>query len=150
MASPIDWRSPRTGLVIVSGSLAALATSGRWRALGEALDEPELGWAEDLAAIRAGGLDMYGGCYNYRPRRSASSLSVHAWAAAIDIAPEITAATSTASAGCACGTRSTGKSPHAPTIAPIQFWFCHPHWYVVKKNYASSAKFSPTPSIKRQ
>lgn len=33
------------------------------------------------------GLDLFGGCYCYRKRVNGSALSVHAWAAAIDIDP---------------------------------------------------------------
>ena len=40
---------------------------------------------ENLAAHR---MNIYGGCYNYRPTRGGSRLSVHSWGAAIDIDPE--------------------------------------------------------------
>lgn len=38
--------------------------------------------------IRQLGLDLYGGCYANRPKRGASTLSMHAYACAIDIDPE--------------------------------------------------------------
>jgi hypothetical protein len=33
------------------------------------------------------GLDQFGGCYNYRAKRGASSLSTHAWGIAVDLDP---------------------------------------------------------------
>lgn len=38
--------------------------------------------------LRKYGLDLYGGCFNYRLKRGGSSLSVHSWGCAIDIDPE--------------------------------------------------------------
>ena len=37
--------------------------------------------------IKRHGLDVYGGCFNYRKTRGGSSLSKHAWGAAIDLNP---------------------------------------------------------------
>ncbi len=50
-------------------------------------------WAETAknfgeSAMRAMGLDLYGGCYNYRKMRGGKSLSVHASGAAQDVDPE--------------------------------------------------------------
>lgn len=39
-------------------------------------------------AISDLGLDLFGGCFNYRKKRGGSSLSTHAWAAALDWDPE--------------------------------------------------------------
>lgn len=36
---------------------------------------------------RAMRLDQFGGCYNYRKMRNGSSLSIHAWGAAVDLDP---------------------------------------------------------------
>lgn len=33
-------------------------------------------------------LDRFGGCYNFRPMRGGTSLSTHAWGAAVDLDPE--------------------------------------------------------------
>lgn len=49
--------------------------------------------AEVLAAygperIHALGLDVWGGCYNYRKTTGASSLSMHAWGVALDFDPD--------------------------------------------------------------
>ena len=38
-------------------------------------------------AMRELRLDQFGGCYNYRPMRNGSSLSIHAWGAAVDLDP---------------------------------------------------------------
>lgn len=37
--------------------------------------------------IKAEGLDQFGGCYCFRPRRRSHALSLHSWAAAIDLNP---------------------------------------------------------------
>lgn len=42
----------------------------------------------DLKTIQAHGMDLYGGCYNYRPIRGGHTLSMHAYGAAIDLDPE--------------------------------------------------------------
>lgn len=39
------------------------------------------------AALKAAGLDQFGGVYNFRPKRGGSSLSMHAYACAIDLDP---------------------------------------------------------------
>ena len=39
-------------------------------------------------AIRALGIDLFGGCYNYRKKRGGSTLSTHAYGLAIDTDPE--------------------------------------------------------------
>ena len=41
-----------------------------------------------LSEISDLGLDLFGGCYNYRKKRGGNTLSVHAYGAAIDIDPE--------------------------------------------------------------
>lgn len=41
-----------------------------------------------VEAVRAAGLDLYGGCYNYRPVRGSNTLSLHAYGAAIDLDPD--------------------------------------------------------------
>ena len=41
-----------------------------------------------LAAVQAAGLDLYGGCYNFRPMRGSHVLSMHAYGIAIDLDPE--------------------------------------------------------------
>lgn len=38
--------------------------------------------------FRALRLDRFGGCYNYRPVRGGTAMSVHAWGAAVDLDPE--------------------------------------------------------------
>jgi hypothetical protein len=39
-------------------------------------------------AVRAAGLDLYGGCYNYRPMRAGSTLSMHSYGIAVDLDPD--------------------------------------------------------------
>lgn len=41
-----------------------------------------------LDGIKKNGLDLFGGCYCFRKRVGGNRLSVHAWAAAIDINPD--------------------------------------------------------------
>lgn len=41
-----------------------------------------------VEAVRKARMDLFGGCYNYRPMRNASSLSMHAWGVAIDLDPD--------------------------------------------------------------
>lgn len=38
--------------------------------------------------IKELGLDLFGGCFNYRKQRGGSSYSVHSWGLAIDLDPE--------------------------------------------------------------
>lgn len=45
-------------------------------------------YSEDQTAIEADGLHLFGGAYNYRPKRGSNSLSCHAYGAAIDINPD--------------------------------------------------------------
>lgn len=40
------------------------------------------------AEMRRLGLDLFGGCYNYRPMRGGTALSMHAYGIAVDIDPE--------------------------------------------------------------
>lgn len=42
-----------------------------------------------IEAIRENGLDNYGGCYNLRPARSMTRMSVHAWGMAVDYLPQL-------------------------------------------------------------
>jgi hypothetical protein len=41
-----------------------------------------------LAKIQELGIDLFGGCFNYRKMRGGSSLSMHSWGIAIDLDPE--------------------------------------------------------------
>ncbi len=45
-------------------------------------------YKNDPALVRTAGLDLFGGCYNYRPIRGSSQLSLHAYGAAIDLDPD--------------------------------------------------------------
>ncbi len=44
--------------------------------------------AAALLLVSAQGLDLYGGCFNFRHKRAVSRLSTHSWGIAIDIDPE--------------------------------------------------------------
>ena len=52
------------------------------RAFNRVVDEYSMGEIKDL------GLDLFGGCYNYRKKRGGTTLSMHAYGVAIDIDPE--------------------------------------------------------------
>lgn len=41
-----------------------------------------------LPEIQRLGIDLFGGCYNYRAQRGGSDWSRHAWAIAVDLSPE--------------------------------------------------------------
>lgn len=41
-----------------------------------------------LESVRAAGMDLYGGCYNFRPMRGGHHLSMHSYGIAIDLDPE--------------------------------------------------------------
>jgi hypothetical protein len=56
--------------------------------LQKILGEIYLHYDKSLEFIRETGMDLFGGCYNYRPRRHGSRLSLHAWGAAIDLDPD--------------------------------------------------------------
>ncbi len=43
------------------------------------------------AEIHRLGLDLYGGCYNYRPTSGGGALSMHAWGIALDFSPDANA-----------------------------------------------------------
>lgn len=42
----------------------------------------------DIKALQNDGVDLYGGCYNFRSVRGGRSLSLHAWGAAVDLSPD--------------------------------------------------------------
>ncbi|MBB3772011.1 hypothetical protein FHS55_002620 [Angulomicrobium tetraedrale] len=44
--------------------------------------------AYGIDAIQRLGLDLFGGCYNYRPMRGSNAWSMHAWGIAVDLDPE--------------------------------------------------------------
>ena len=58
------------------------------RSLSRIFDAIWTHFGGDIGKIRAAGMDLLGGCYNYRPRRNGSGLSMHAWGAAIDFDPD--------------------------------------------------------------
>lgn len=41
-----------------------------------------------LEAVSAAGMDLYGGCYNFRPMRGGTNLSMHSYGIAIDLDPD--------------------------------------------------------------
>lgn len=41
-----------------------------------------------LEKIQELGIDLFGGCFNYRAQRGGTSFSVHAWGLAVDLDPE--------------------------------------------------------------
>lgn len=41
-----------------------------------------------LEEIKRLGIDLFGGCFNYRAMRGGSSFSVHAWGLAVDLDPD--------------------------------------------------------------
>ncbi len=45
-------------------------------------------YSEDIQKIRAARMDLYGGCYNFRPMRGGSQLSMHSYGIAIDLDPD--------------------------------------------------------------
>jgi D-alanyl-D-alanine carboxypeptidase len=51
----------------------------------------EIGRAYGETDRRRLGLDEFGGVYNFRRKRGGKTLSIHSWAAAIDLAPSINA-----------------------------------------------------------
>lgn len=44
--------------------------------------------AYGLAEIQRLGLDLFGGCYNFRPMRGGNNWSMHSWGIAVDLDPE--------------------------------------------------------------
>lgn len=44
-------------------------------------------YGNDPKAVHAAGMDLFGGCYNFRLKRGGSTLSIHSWGAAIDLDP---------------------------------------------------------------
>ncbi|KIO77861.1 hypothetical protein TH53_06915 [Pedobacter lusitanus] len=41
-----------------------------------------------FSEIQRLGIDLYGGCFNYREMREGTSLSIHSWGLAVDLDPE--------------------------------------------------------------
>lgn len=45
-------------------------------------------YGKDIKRVQEARMDLYGGCFCFRPRRTGHALSVHSWGAAIDLDPE--------------------------------------------------------------
>lgn len=45
-------------------------------------------YGKNLNKLQEARMDLFGGCYNFRPRRGGHTLSLHSWGAAIDLDPE--------------------------------------------------------------
>lgn len=61
------------------------------RLVADSLSRVLTGIGKEIPAdvIKRCGLDQFGGVYNFRPKRAGSTLSTHAFAAAIDLAPAL-------------------------------------------------------------